>query len=95
MNLLVQMAELIQAANEINQAVETYNEAVDTAKNAAEDLASKWEGDARDAFVASQENAYSWHQKIIAVVRQMIEVIRKISEIYDQTEKTVKAIVQK
>ena len=91
MNLLVQMAELIQAANEINQAVETYNEAVDTAKNAAEDLASKWEGDARDAFVASQENAYSWHQRIIAVVRQMIDVIRRISEDYAETEERVNA----
>lgn len=91
MHLIVNWVELIQAANEINQAVETYNEAVDTAKNAAEDLASKWEGDARDAFVASQENAYSWHQRIIAVVRQMIDVIRRISEDYAETEERVNA----
>ena len=91
MHLIVNWVELIQAANEINQAVETYNEAVDAAKNAAEDLASKWEGDARDAFVASQENAYSWHQRIIAVVRQMIDVIRRISEDYAETEERVNA----
>lgn len=95
MDLLVHISELIQAAREINQAVETYNQAVETAQSAAADLASKWEGDARDAFVASQENAYSWHQKIMAVVREMIGVIQKIAQLYQETEERVKAIMQK
>ena len=91
---LVQAAELIQAANEMNQATEIYESAVDSCKSAAADLASKWEGDAQKAFVAQQENAYSWHKQILSVVRQMIDVIHKAVDLYNQMEDAVKSVVQ-
>lgn len=91
--LLVQAAELAQAANEMNQAAEIYREAVETCKTTAADLASKWEGDAKEKFVAQQENAYSWHQQILQVVRQMAEVINKAIEMYSEMEDAAKKIV--
>ena len=91
---LVQAAELIQAANEMNQATEIYEGAVENCKTAAADLASKWEGDAQKAFVAQQENAYSWHKQILSVVRQMIDVIHKAVDLYNQMEDAVKSVVQ-
>lgn len=91
---LVQAAELIQAANEMNQATEIYERAVESCKSAAADLASKWEGDAQKAFVAQQENAYSWHKQILSVVRQMIDVIHKAVDLYNQMEDAVKSVVQ-
>ena len=94
LELLVQASELIQAANEMNQAMETYQDAVETAKIAANDLAGKWEGAARDAFVRHQENAYSWHKQIIGIVVQMIVTIRKVVELYNRMEETVKDIVR-
>ena len=94
MELLVQAAELIQAANDMNQAMEVYETSVDEAKSAAADLASKWEGAAKDAFVAHQENAYSWHRQIIAVVINMISVIRQVIDLYKETEEAVKKVVQ-
>ena len=92
--LLVQASELLQAAAEMNQAMELYREAVDAAKTAAGELASKWEGSAKDAFVAHQENAYTWHMSIIGVVNEMISVIRKAVDMYNQMEDTVKGIMQ-
>jgi len=94
LELLVQAAELLQAANQINQAVETYEEAVETCKSAAADLASKWEGEAKEAFVAFQENAYSWWRQMIQIVRNMISVIRKVIDLYNQMEDAVKGVVQ-
>ena len=94
LEILVQASELIQAASEMNQAMETYEEAVEAAKTAAADLASKWEGAAKDAFVAQQENAYSWHKQIISIVTQMIGVIRKVVDVYNQMEDAVKNVVQ-
>lgn len=94
MELLVQAAELLQAAMELNQASEIYEEAVEAAKAAAEDLASKWEGAAKDAFVRHQENAYNWHKQILVVVREMVSTIRKAVELYKQMEATVKGIMQ-
>ena len=92
--MLVQAAELIQAANEMNQAMEIYQGAVENCKSAAADLASKWEGDAQKAFVAQQEHAYSWHTQIISIVRQMIDVVRKAVDLYNQMEDAVKSVVQ-
>ena len=94
LEILVQAAELIQAANQMNQAMETYKEAVETTKTAAADLASKWEGAAKDAFVKHQENAYNWHNKIIQVVLEMVDVIRKVIDLYNQMEDAVKSVVQ-
>ena len=91
---LVQAAELIQAANEMNQATEIYEGAVESCKSAAADLASKWEGDAQKAFVAQQENAYSGHKQSLSVVRQMIDVIHKAVDLYNQMEDAVKSVVQ-
>ena len=68
LELIVQASELIQAANEMNQAMEIYQDAVESAKSAANDLAGKWEGATKDAFVRHQENAYSWHKQIINIV---------------------------
>ena len=94
MELLVQASELIQASNDMNQAMETYKDAVETAKTAAADLASKWEGATKDAFVAHQESAYNWHNQIIEVVLEMIRVIREVIELYNDMEDQVKNIVK-
>ena len=87
--ILVQAAELLQAANEMNQAMEIYEGAVENCKTA-----SKWEGSAQQAFVAQQENAYSWHKQMLSIVRQMIDVIRKAVDMYNEMEDAVKGIVQ-
>lgn len=92
--LLVQAAELIQAANDMNAAMEVYQEAVENAKTAAADLTSKWEGAAKEQFVVQQENAYTWHRQIIGIVTDMISVIRKAIELYEQTEEAVKRVVK-
>lgn len=94
MELLVQAAELIQAANDMNQAMETYREAVESAKAAAADLASKWEGATKDAFVAHQEKAYTWHNNIIQIVLDMIGVIRQVIDLYNDMEDAVKNVVK-
>ena len=49
---------------------------------------------AQKAFVAQQENAYSWHKQILSVVRQMIDVIHKAVDLYNQMEDAVKSVVQ-
>ena len=94
MELLVQASEMLQAVREMNQAMETYQDAVETTKAAAADLAGKWEGAAKDAFVKHQENAHNWHCQIIGVVGQMISTIRQVVELYDRMEDAIKDIVR-
>lgn len=92
--LIVQASEMLQAVAEMNQAMDIYREAVDSAKAAAADLASKWEGAAKDAFVAHQENAYNWHVGIMSVVNDMLGLLKKVIDTYNSMEDTVKSIVQ-
>ena len=94
MRLLVNAIELSQAAAKMNEAMEVYNEAIETVKTAAADLASKWEGDAQQAFVANQEEAYNWYTSIHAVVIYIIETVQKVIEMYNQTEENLKNIMR-
>lgn len=92
--MLVQAAEMTQAIAEMNRASETYKEAVEASKSAADELASKWEGAAKDQFVIHQKTAYDWHLKIIQVVKEMIDVARKAIELYTDMEDSVKSIMK-
>lgn len=93
MEILVEIAELTAAVNQMVQASETYESAVNTAKATAEELASNWEGSARDAFVQHQENAYNFYQKMLDVIRQMIEVVKEAINKYQEMVDTVQSIV--
>ncbi len=92
--MIIQARRLREASSKINQAMETYEEAVETAKNTASDLASKWEGASKDAFVEHQENAYSWHKQIMSVVRNMVSVISQAIQQYEQMEDAVKNLMK-
>jgi len=92
--ILVQAIELAQATNDMNQAMEVYRDSVEAAKSAADELASKWEGAAKDAFVAHQENAYKWHNDIIAIVLEMISTVRKAIDVYNEMEDAVKSLMK-
>ena len=87
--LIVDAAEIIAAVNAMNKAMDAYNDAVEQCEKAAEELASKWEGEAKEAFVQHQATAYSWYKQMIQVVLQMIDTIRKAVEQYEEMERTV------
>ena len=94
MRLLVNAIELSQAAADMNKAMEVYNEAITAVKNAADDLASKWEGDTQVAFVKNQEEAYQWYSSIHAVVLYIIDTVKKVIELYRQNEDRLKGIMR-
>lgn len=91
--ILVQASELIAAANDMNQAMEAYQDAVEQCKKAGDELAGKWEGAAKDAFVEHQKYAYSWYMQMIQTVLQMVDVVRKAVDQYNQMEEQAKAII--
>ncbi len=92
--LLVQWIELSQAAAKMNQAMEIYNNAINAVKSAAADLASKWEGDTKEAFVRNQEEAYKWYSMIHNIVVGIINLVKKVINMYKEAESKVKSIVQ-
>ena len=94
MRLLVNAIELTQAAADMNKAMDVYNDAIKAVKEAAADLASKWEGDTQQAFVRNQDEAYKWYTSIHQVVLSSIDTVKKVIDLYRQTEERIKSIVQ-
>ena len=84
--LLVNAAEIVAALSAMNKAMEAYNDAVEQCNKAADELASKWEGEAKEAFVQHQESAYSWYKQMIQTVLKMIEVVNQAVEEYTTRE---------
>ena len=94
MTILVQIAELSAAAAKMNEALEAYRQSTVDVKTAAADLASKWEGAAKDAFVNDQENAYNWYVSLTDVVYAIIEEARRCIDRYREAEERLKGIMK-
>lgn len=94
LDFLVEIAELTAANDELNKAADVYHEAVEDAKRAADELASKWEGDSQVAFVEHQKNAYEWYTQILDVVHDIVELIRKAIDAYETMIGQVQNTVQ-
>lgn len=92
--LLVNISELVQAAAKMNEALGNYREAIGNVKAAADELASKWEGDGQVAFVADQEQAYKWYNSLADVVMNMIEEAKKVAQRYEDNISNLKSIMQ-
>lgn len=80
--LLVNIAELTQAAAKMASALANYREAIADVKTAADELASNWEGDGQVAFVNDQSQAYKWYIDLSDIVQAMIDEARRIADRY-------------
>lgn len=92
--LTADLVTLVQSGREITQAVSVYKSTVDKAKAAAQDLGSKWEGDARDAFMAEQEKAYNWHMNIADIAWAFGEALEHAAEQYESAESFVASLIR-
>jgi len=90
MSLIVNTAELIRCAVELQKAVSQYEDAVTEAKRAGDLLASQWKGAAREEFVKEQEKAYQWHTYIVQLALEAISKITEAGKQYIAVEAQVK-----
>lgn len=92
--LIVNFVELTAAARDMNKALEDYREATAEAKAAAEDLASKWEGSAKESFVADQENAYRWYCSLAEVVAAIVTEAFNTAKRYQESEERLRNLMK-
>ncbi|MBR2942556.1 MAG: WXG100 family type VII secretion target [Clostridia bacterium] len=95
MNITVTISELVGAANSIKQANEAFRAAAEAMKQAAAALAEEWSGDARDAFVAEQEQIDSWYKTMAEVVDGYIAAMQQSAADYQETDNEAANIVKK
>lgn len=82
LEVLVDIGQLISAANNMSTALETYRGAIDSVKSSADELAGKWEGDGQVAFVNDQAAAYQWYNSLYQVVQEMIAEAKRTADRY-------------
>lgn len=82
-------AQLRRVSAQIREANSIITEAKQGAESAATELASNWEGDARDAFVEEQLNAKNWIETMIEVVNDLVNTIDTINTCYTNMDETV------
>jgi len=95
MNIEVTISELVGAANSIKQANENFRTAAQAMKQASQALADEWSGDARDAFVAEQEQIDSWYVTMAEVVDTFIAAMQQSANDYNETDSEAANIVKK
>lgn len=87
-------AQLRQVSAQIRQANSIITSAKQGAEAAASELASNWEGSARDAFVAEQLKAKSWLEKMIQIVEEMVTTIDKVNSAYSTVDSAVTNLIK-
>lgn len=75
------------------QAQEQLDDAHKMMKDAAQDLCSRWEGDAAAAFAAEQGVFDNWCSQMSSIGLEYMEVLAKIVSEYDKAENTVKNLI--
>lgn len=84
--LEVTVSQLQQAATNINTSADDYEASATALKNAADELASTWEGDSQVAFVDEQTRAYEWYKKMAEICRQFANAMQQAAQKYEDTD---------
>ena len=82
----VTFSALIRYAREARSAQAELNEAKEAMKNAAEELCSKWTGDAATAFAQEQGVLDNWFTQLIDVVSEYIGLVESTATKYEEEE---------
>lgn len=94
MRLIVDIALASAAQAEMIKAISAYQEATDAVKAASDEIASQWEGDAKEAFVENETNAYNFYVGIREVATGAAEAVKKMLDQYTDTEGQINSIVR-
>lgn len=94
-NLIVDFALAASAQAQMVKAIQAYQEATEAVKAASDEIASQWEGDAKEAFVENETNAYNFYVGIREVAYGGAEAVRKLVDQYIEAEAQSKITVSR
>lgn len=86
MEFMVTPETLRSTAKQIRAQVDAYRTATAAAKAAGDNLASKWEGVAKDAFVRREEQNQVWYKDIAEKVTAFAAELDAAAERYEQAD---------
>lgn len=75
------------------QAQEQFDDASKMMQQAAQDLCSKWEGEAAQAFAQEQGVFEGWCSQMSGLGLEYMDVLEKAIDVYQRTEETVRNLI--
>ena len=78
--------QMRSAAKKLESEALNYENASKAAKEAADQLTSKWEGDAREVFVSEQDRANTWYIQMAQIVRQYAQALDRAAQAYQTAD---------
>lgn len=91
----VTVSELRSAAAKILQANESFRDAATALKQAADELAQTWEGDAQRVFVQEQLEIDNWYKLMADVVDSYAASMTQAATDYETTDQNAANLINK
>ena len=85
-NFLATAEQMRAAAGKLETEATNYESASKAAKRSADDLTSRWEGDAQRVFVTEQQQAFAWYLQMAQIVRQYAQALRQAAQKYQTAD---------
>ena len=82
----VTISEMQSAATKISAAADNFRDAATQTLNAANTLADQWEGDSQVAFVAEQQKANDWYNKMMGIVDTYVTSLQNAAKAYQEAD---------
>ena len=87
--------ELIAAATKIMSLLGEYEGVVNAVKGHADEINSKWEGQAKQTFEAQMQTADTYLRQLRPIVQEYADYLKKTASDYEQADAEASGIVSK
>lgn len=91
----VNPVELVAAAAKIIALLGEYEQVVSTVKAHADDINSKWEGQAKQTFEQQMQNADTYLRQLRPIVQEYATYLQKTAKDYEEKDLEASGIIRK
>ena len=82
----VTISDMRNTASKVSQAADNFRNTAQQVFSAAQALSGTWEGDSQVAFLAEQEKANQWYNKMMEIVNTYVDRLNNAARIYQEAD---------
>lgn len=89
------ISEMMSAAKSISEQAQEFQSAAQNVLNAVNTLAQSWKGDSNDAFVAEQQKANQWYNKMVGIIQTYVSALQNAAKEYQRADMDSASTIKK
>lgn len=78
--------QMMSAAKSISEQAQEFQSSAQNVLNAVNTLAQSWKGDSNDAFVAEQQKANQWYNKMVGIIQTYVSALQNAAKEYQRAD---------